>query len=1239
METAMNRKCILLIILVFLIYVQTYAAAISFSKGGSGDGSIKVDGELHSLPFSASYPTGTTIIVEAVPTATSEFINWAWLNTFPNRYYTENPRAFTAGVNNLSYQVNFEPVSFTILDAWWQAIQDDDCDGIPRRKTLLLNLLVSAAGTIRVRVHVGNSIIISDTDVQSGITTLATGYSVHEAGTYDVPLVVDRKMAEWNYVAVASRTPGDDPDLYQQQMEPTESGPTMTLNGYRWSDPVDQDHDGYFRARPISFDITLKDFYCPSYPVYVQATYHPHDGQTNMEWVDSNTSTFTSSQPSQTLDAVVDQHQRFTIGFGEWDFRLSVFAGPLFICSPAEYDYQVNPGLTAQKFELDDQDKTPAECSTMEWATPPTRVDQDGDGYRSKDLLRLSTGSWSDCYYKLYYKPASQTTYSFYAQTKHLVLDPNATFSLNLGNPNLELPHGVYDLKLELYNTHTDYLVHTYDETTDPQLNDQKFEQENQDPTTAGHSANVWVLTDGDPDFTNPPFADSLMAFASNGEKLMTLDGFNIAQTIGGARSLAVADDGQSCWVCENTGNILSKIDWTGKILLRIPAKIAAVDLDTKANLYALTHTYTIYGDSIVVFDANGNLTMGAHYGGYDLVVDDDHSAVWIVGGDITKLDLNMHHQFTVDPIAWTATTVDYASDGTIWVGEGKHPDVPGSKDRLIHLDDKGSILDTIDLSYRPMCIRTDRSDGSIWIVSDALYKYVPGHSQLIKMDPVAGYALSIDPCDNLIWVATYKDVRSYSQSGELKTILTGLSQNTQKFIATRKEHSNSQYTLTITQSGLGTGWVKVNNILRRLPYTEQAKSGTAFALEAVPKNYSSFAGWSGANASINTSPVISFILDSDKNLNTAFNLAPFYSNLLINGDFSDGANNWWFGAWPPAEANGSVLDGEYFLECSQVGDYAWQIQLIQTGLLIENGSTYHVLFDAYAPAVRFINPWVGKDGPPWSTYGGTHTDTLSTARRRYDYSFTMAYPSDPVSRLLFDLGLSMISLYLDNIVLIKEINTNATVTFTAQVPGDIPPADILYLAGNFNFWDPGPGQNGSDNQDHDLPMQKVSSNTWQITLPFIDGIQLEYKYTRGSWGLVEKGSHGEEIENRKLTVPLGPSQQNDTVYGWVDLLSVNPTTLVPVHTFQLMDNYPNPFNNETRIQYELPYDCQVNLTILDLMGHEVRALVKGDMTQGTHEISFSAGDLPNGVYFYRLVATSADGKRYHLAKKLILMK
>jgi hypothetical protein len=105
-------------------------------------------------------------------------------------------------------------------------------------------------------------------------------------------------------------------------------------------------------------------------------------------------------------------------------------------------------------------------------------------------------------------------------------------------------------------------------------------------------------------------------------------------------------------------------------------------------------------------------------------------------------------------------------------------------------------------------------------------------------------------------------------------------------------------------------------------------------------------------------------------------------------------------------------------------------------------------------------------------------------------------------------------------------------VTFTATVPANTPPGDTVHIAGSFPApypqWDPGA-----------LPMTRLDATHAQITLDLLDGTQVEYKYTRGSWDSVEKDASCQEISNRQLTVVAGPGGAqpvNDTVAKWKDL-------------------------------------------------------------------------------------------------------
>jgi len=80
--------------------------------------------------------------------------------------------------------------------------------------------------------------------------------------------------------------------------------------------------------------------------------------------------------------------------------------------------------------------------------------------------------------------------------------------------------------------------------------------------------------------------------------------------------------------------------------------------------------------------------------------------------------------------------------------------------------------------------------------------------------------------------------------------------------------------------------------------------------------------------------------------------------------------------------------------------------------------------------------------------------------------------------------------------------------------------------------------------------------------------------------------------------------------------------------------NYPNPFNPETKIGYTLKSATSVKITVYDKLGREVVVLVDESQSEGSHEVSFSASNLPSGVYFYRIKTNEAVEVR-----KMVLAK
>lgn len=85
---------------------------------------------------------------------------------------------------------------------------------------------------------------------------------------------------------------------------------------------------------------------------------------------------------------------------------------------------------------------------------------------------------------------------------------------------------------------------------------------------------------------------------------------------------------------------------------------------------------------------------------------------------------------------------------------------------------------------------------------------------------------------------------------------------------------------------------------------------------------------------------------------------------------------------------------------------------------------------------------------------------------------------------------------------------------------------------------------------------------------------------------------------------------------------------------FSLGQNFPNPFNPSTEIQFSVPSEAEVRLTVVNMLGQEVATITNGRYGAGVYTASFNAANLPSGLYFYRMVAGDFTSVR-----KMMLMK
>ncbi len=104
----------------------------------------------------------------------------------------------------------------------------------------------------------------------------------------------------------------------------------------------------------------------------------------------------------------------------------------------------------------------------------------------------------------------------------------------------------------------------------------------------------------------------------------------------------------------------------------------------------------------------------------------------------------------------------------------------------------------------------------------------------------------------------------------------------------------------------------------------------------------------------------------------------------------------------------------------------------------------------------------------------------------------------------------------------------------------------------------------------------------------------------------------------------------NSTTFN--NLVNVDDTQ-VPFE-YRLDQNFPNPFNPATRINFGIKESGNVLVKVYDVLGNEVATLLNKEMIAGNYSLTFNAGNLTSGVYFYKIITGNFSD-----VKKMLLIK
>src|SRR5438067_9029028 len=99
-----------------------------------------------------------------------------------------------------------------------------------------------------------------------------------------------------------------------------------------------------------------------------------------------------------------------------------------------------------------------------------------------------------------------------------------------------------------------------------------------------------------------------------------------------------------------------------------------------------------------------------------------------------------------------------------------------------------------------------------------------------------------------------------------------------------------------------------------------------------------------------------------------------------------------------------------------------------------------------------------------------------------------------------------------------------AQVTFDVTLPANTPEADTIYVAGNFQNWDPGA-----------TPLTRDDATHAHGTITTTQGYAMEFKFTRGDWTKGEKALDCSEIPNRTATADATKTI-SCVVANWADI-------------------------------------------------------------------------------------------------------
>jgi hypothetical protein len=168
----------------------------------------------------------------------------------------------------------------------------------------------------------------------------------------------------------------------------------------------------------------------------------------------------------------------------------------------------------------------------------------------------------------------------------------------------------------------------------------------------------------------------------------------------------------------------------------------------------------------------------------------------------------------------------------------------------------------------------------------------------------------------------------------------------------------------------------------------------------------------------------------------------------------------------------------------------------------------------------------------------------------------------------------------------------------------------------------------------------------FQDTTPVGGARVYSVSFPGDNWALLHGGDASTDMNGNGEPEFLIGYEDGDSLQNYIVMVEGNGITGIDIKpgaeilkTYTLHQNYPNPFNPSTSITYDLSIADNISLKVYDLLGQEVKTLVNGDVSAGSHTVVWngtnnSGSQVASGIYIYTLQVGSKK-----LNKRMTLLR